>query len=125
MAKPSTRVRLRVSPGARRTEVAGRYGDGWKVRVSAPPERGRANEAVLDLLADTLELPRRSLSIVSGHGAREKVVLMEGVGPAEIERRLDRVLSRRLRRRSQGVRALPGRPSAITSRDVLGSRDAS
>jgi uncharacterized protein len=125
MAKPSTRVRLRVSPGARRTEVAGRYGDGWKVRVSAPPERGRANEAVLDLLADTLELPRRSLSIVSGHGAREKVVLMEGVGPAEIERRLDRVLSRRLRRRRQGVRALPGRPSAITSRDVLGSRDAS
>jgi uncharacterized protein len=125
MAKPSTRVRLRVSPGARRTEFAGRYGDGWKVRVSAPPERGRANEAVLDLLADTLELPRRSLSIVSGHGAREKVVLMEGIGPAEIERRLDRVLSRRLRRRPEHVRALPGRPSAITSRDVLGSRDAS
>jgi uncharacterized protein (TIGR00251 family) len=90
MAKPSTRVRLRVSPGARRAEVAGRYGDGWKVRVSAPPERGRANDAVLDLLADTLDLPRSSLSIVSGHGAREKVVLMEGVGPAEIERRLDR-----------------------------------
>ena len=125
MAKPSTRVRLRVSPGARRTEVAGRYGDGWKVRVSAPPERGRANDAVLEVLADTLELPRRSLSIVSGHGAREKVVLMEGVGPAEIERRLDRALSRRLRRRPQDVRALRGRPSAITSPDVLGSRNAS
>jgi uncharacterized protein (TIGR00251 family) len=90
MAKPSTRVQLRVSPGARRTEVSGRYGDGWKVRVSAPPDRGRANDAVLDLLADTLELPRRSLSIVSGHGARDKVVLMEGIGPAEIEQRLDR-----------------------------------
>jgi uncharacterized protein len=125
MSKPSTRVRLRVSPGTRRTEVTGRYGDGWKVRVSTPPERGRANDAVLALLADTLELPRRSLSIVSGHGAREKVVLMEGIGPAEIERRLDRVLSRRLRRRRQDVRALPGHPSAITSRDVLGSRDAS
>jgi len=58
--------------------------------VSAPPERGRANDAVLDLLADTLELPRRSLSIVSGHGAREKVVLMEGIGPAEADRRFDR-----------------------------------
>jgi uncharacterized protein (TIGR00251 family) len=90
MVKPSTRVRLRVSPGASRTELAGRYGDAWKVRVSAPAERGRANEAVLDLLAETLELPRRSLSIVSGHGAREKIVLMEGIGSAEAERRLDR-----------------------------------
>jgi uncharacterized protein len=90
MATPTTRVRLRVSPGARRTELAGRHGDGWKVRVSAAPERGRANDAVLNLLAKTLELPRRSLSIVSGHGSREKVVLMEGIGPAETERRLER-----------------------------------
>jgi uncharacterized protein len=90
MATPTTRVRLRVSPGARRTELAGRHGDGWKVRVSAAPERGRANDAVLDLLAKTLELPRGSLSIVSGHGSREKVVLMEGIGPAETERRLER-----------------------------------
>jgi uncharacterized protein YggU (UPF0235/DUF167 family) len=90
MAKPSTRVRLRVSPGARRTELAGRHGDGWKVRVSAAPERGRANEAVLDLLAQKLDLPRRSLSIVSGHGAREKIVLMEGIDRAETERRLER-----------------------------------
>ena len=90
MAKPSPRVRLRVSPGARRSELAGRYGDGWKVRVSASPERGRANEAVLDLLAERLELPRRSLSIVSGHGSREKTVLMEGIGPEETERRLER-----------------------------------
>lgn len=89
MVEPSTRVRLRVSPGARRTELAGRHGDGWKVRVAAPPEGGRANDAVLDLLAERLELPRRSLSIVSGHSAREKVVLMEGIDAAEGERRLE------------------------------------
>jgi uncharacterized protein (TIGR00251 family) len=90
MAKPSTRVRLRVSPGARRTELVGRHGEGWKVRVAAAPEGGRANDAVLDLLASELELPRRSLSIVSGHSAREKVVLMEGIDRAESERRLER-----------------------------------
>jgi uncharacterized protein (TIGR00251 family) len=88
MAEPSTRVRLRVSPGARRSELLGRYGDGWKVRVSAPPEGGRANDAVLDLLAAQLDLPRRSLSIVSGHSSREKVVEMHGIDPAESERRL-------------------------------------
>lgn len=89
MAKPSTRVRLRVSPGARRSELVGRHGEGWKVRVAAPPEGGRANEAVLDLLARELALPRRSLSIVSGQAAREKVVQMEGIDRAETERRLE------------------------------------
>jgi uncharacterized protein len=89
MAKPSTRVRLRVSPGARRDELVGRHGEGWKVRVAAPPEDGRANDAVLDLLARELSLPRRSLSIVSGQTSREKIVQMEGIDRAETERRFE------------------------------------
>ena len=89
MAKPSTRVRLRVSPGARQSELIGRHGEGWKVRVAAPPEGGRANDAVLELLARELSLPRRSLSIVSGQTAREKVVEMEGIDRVETERRLE------------------------------------
>jgi uncharacterized protein len=87
MAKPSTRVRLRVSPGARRDELVGRHGEGWKVRVAAPPEDGRANDAVLDLLARELSLPR--LSIVSGQTSREKIVQMEGIDRAETERRFE------------------------------------
>jgi uncharacterized protein (TIGR00251 family) len=87
--EPSTRLRLRVSPGARRTEIAGRHGDGWKVRVAAPPEGGRANEAVLALLAERLDVPRRAVSIVSGHAGREKVVEMVGIDQADTERRLE------------------------------------
>jgi hypothetical protein len=86
---PSARVRLRVSPGARTTEIAGRYGDAWKVRVAAPAEDGRANAAVLKLLAERLGLPRRALSIVSGHTGRDKVVRMAGIDPRETERRLE------------------------------------
>ena len=88
MADTSTRLRLRVSPGAGRAGIVGRHGDAWKVRVTAPPEDGRANEAVLRLLADALSVPRRALSLVSGQGARDKIVLLDGVGPAQIERRL-------------------------------------
>ncbi len=88
--EPSARVRLRVSPGSRRTEIVGRYGDGWKVRIAAPPEGGRANDAVLELLSEQLQIPRRSVSIVSGHGAREKVVQLSGIDHAESERRLER-----------------------------------
>jgi uncharacterized protein (TIGR00251 family) len=88
--EPSTRLRLRVSPGSRRSEIVGRYGDGWKVRVAAPPEDGRANDAVVELLSKQLEIPRRSITIISGRAAREKVVQMDGIDLAESERRLER-----------------------------------
>jgi uncharacterized protein (TIGR00251 family) len=84
----STRLRLRVSPGSRKTELAGRHGDAWKVRVSAPPEGGRANDAVLELLAERVGLPRRALSIVSGHKGRDKIVEMSGIDRDEAEKRL-------------------------------------
>ena len=48
---PVTRLRLRVSPGAGRSEIVGRHGDAWRVRVAAAPERGKANASVVELLA--------------------------------------------------------------------------
>ena len=90
MAEPTIRLRLRVSPGARRTELAGRYADGWKVRVTAAPERGRANEAEISLLARRLGLEKSAVSVVSGHAARDKVVELRGLGRAEAELRLER-----------------------------------
>jgi uncharacterized protein YggU (UPF0235/DUF167 family) len=68
--------------------VVGRHGDSWKIRVAAPPEDGRANDALVSLLARTLGLPRRDVSVVAGHGARDKVVSLEGISPSDLERRL-------------------------------------
>jgi uncharacterized protein (TIGR00251 family) len=89
MGEPSTRLRLRVSAGARKTELVGRHGDAWKVRVSAPPENGRANDAVLKLLAERVGVARRAVSLVSGHSGREKVVQVDGLDRVESERRLE------------------------------------
>jgi uncharacterized protein YggU (UPF0235/DUF167 family) len=83
-----TRLRLRVSPGAGRAAIVGRYGEAWKVRVTAAPEDGRANDAVLRLLADVLAVPRGALTLISGHSARDKIVELTGVGPALAARRL-------------------------------------
>ena len=88
MAGPSTRLRLRVSPGAR-TKSIDRHGDGWRVRVAAVPERGKANEAVIEFLAQRLELPEESIELVSGHSSRDKVVEVTGIEGAEAERRLE------------------------------------
>jgi hypothetical protein len=79
---------LRVSPGAARARIVGRHGAGWKVRVAAAPERGKANEAVVRLLADTLRLPQRDVEIVSGSAARDKVVAVGGIDLEETEKRL-------------------------------------
>jgi uncharacterized protein (TIGR00251 family) len=88
MKAVSTRLRLRVTPGARAAGVVGRHGDAWKVRVTAPADAGRANEAVVQLLSDTLEVPRRAVTLVSGHAARDKVVSLAGLAPLQVEQRL-------------------------------------
>ena len=84
----ATRLRLRVSPGAAPAGVVGRHGEAWKIRVSAAPEGGRAHEAVIRLLADTLSVPRHAVTVVAGHGGRDKIVELAGLGPSQIERRL-------------------------------------
>jgi uncharacterized protein (TIGR00251 family) len=89
MPESTTRLRIRVSPGARRSELVGRHGEAWKVRVAAPPERGRANDAVLKLLAERLRIAPDELTLVSGASARDKVVELRGLDAEEADRRLE------------------------------------
>jgi uncharacterized protein (TIGR00251 family) len=83
------RITIIVSPGAARGELVGRHDDGWKVRVAAPAERGRANEALVDLLAGALALPRDRIRVVSGHASRRKLVEIADLDAEEVERRLE------------------------------------
>ena len=90
MSAAKSRLKLRVSPRSRRPGIAGRHGDAWKVRVAEPPEDGRANEAVLDLLARTLDLPAVAVRArFRATSSREKIVVLEGVEQAQTERLLD------------------------------------
>jgi len=83
-----TRIVVTVSPGARRTELAGRYGEGWKARVAAAPERGRANAALIDLLARQLGVPTDQVSLVAGRSSRRKVLEVEGLDAGQVDARL-------------------------------------
>ncbi len=82
-------LRLTISPGAKRTEVVGVYGQTLKVRVHAPPVDGKANEILLRWLADQLDLPRQVLSIASGETSRcKKIQIKTTASPEWVMRRL-------------------------------------
>ena len=83
------RIRIRVHPGARRTEVGGRYGPdetpALVVRVVAPAVDGRANAAVVEALAEALGVRPRAVRLVTGASTRTKVMEVDGVSPASVE----------------------------------------
>ena len=84
-----TRVAIRVQPGARRAGVVGRMSDGtWKVAVTAPPEGGRANAAVVDVLAEVLGLRPRQVTVASGAASRSKTIEVAGLDAGTIDARL-------------------------------------
>lgn len=79
------RLNIRVIPGARREGIAGRYADGLKVRVAAPPEGGKANHAVLALIAEALGLPIRQVVVLRGHTQPRKVLQVGGMSQEQLD----------------------------------------
>ena len=77
---------MRVQPRASRSEIVGEYNGAIKVRLSAPPVDGAANDALVDLLASELSVPRRNVTIVSGASSRSKTVAVAGIDVASVER---------------------------------------
>ena len=85
---PAARLAVKVVPGSSRNCIAGWLGESLRVRVSAPPERGRANTAVEQLIAGALGLAPGSVRVVAGGASPRKIVEVSGLAPAELQRRL-------------------------------------
>jgi uncharacterized protein (TIGR00251 family) len=83
------RFSVRVQPRASGAGVAGVHGGALKVRLTQPPVDGAANEALIELLAAALGVPRRSVRIVSGATARTKVVDVDGTDVARVRQLAD------------------------------------
>ena len=91
MAQPlqdSLTIKVRVQPKASRDRVDGYQEGTLRIRVTAPPQDGKANEAVVSLLAKTLGIAKRRVRIVRGHGSREKLVTVDDLSAREFEQRL-------------------------------------
>ncbi len=84
------RLKFKVVPRASRTELCGKQGEAWRVRLKAPPVDGKANEELVKFLAHTLKLPKRAVILESGHSAKLKRVRLEGLSTKDAESLLAR-----------------------------------
>lgn len=83
-------LKVRAAPGASRERVIGEHGDALKIAVQAPPEKGKANQAIAAVLAQALGLAARDIELVSGATARDKRFLVRRLAPDELRKRLAR-----------------------------------
>jgi uncharacterized protein (TIGR00251 family) len=80
------RIPVKVHPRAKRTRIAGRHGDSWKLDLAAPPVDGKANDECVRFFAELAHTPRAHVRIVMGLTSRLKVVEIDGVQQDEMER---------------------------------------
>ena len=85
----SERLKIKVVPGASSSEICGWLGDALKVRVSAPPEKGKANLLVQRVVAKALSVPEGSVRIISGKASPQKVMEVDGLTIQEIKQRIE------------------------------------
>lgn len=81
-------IKVRVKPKGRANNVIGVRGDALLVSVTAAPEQGKANRAVIEVLAEALALPKGAINIVSGEAHREKALHVSGLTADEVKARL-------------------------------------
>jgi uncharacterized protein (TIGR00251 family) len=72
-------IAVRAQPKARKNAILGEHGGALKIAVTAPPEDGRANEAIVEFLRKQYHFQRSQVELLSGHTSRNKVVLVRGV----------------------------------------------
>lgn len=83
------RLTVKVVPGSSQNRVAGWLGDALRVRVTSPPEKGKANAAVVKLLAGVLDIPANSISVVKGTTSPRKLIEISGCSDEYVRGRLE------------------------------------
>ena len=79
---------VKVHPRARKNAVTGEVGDALKISLTAPPLEGRANQALVEFLAELLSVPRSSVKIAAGQNSRRKVICVNGLSAEDVRSRL-------------------------------------
>ena len=89
---PPAQVRIKVVPGARQDQIVGWLGDVIKIRTSAPPEGGKANDRVIQLVAAALMIPRTHIKLLRGHANPNKVLQIDTLSQTEVDKRVESII---------------------------------
>jgi len=85
-------LNVKVIPGSSRDRISGKLGDAIKIQVSAAPERGKANDAVINLIAALLGVRTGDVQVLRGHSQPRKVLQINGIDQHELDRRISELL---------------------------------
>lgn len=88
MSETQTKVPVKVLPNAARNEIVGLKNGVWRIRIAAPPDKGKANKELIAYLSQALALKKDALSILRGHTSHDKLISVEGLTQAQITQRL-------------------------------------
>lgn len=78
------RLAVKILPNAARNSVLGLVNDVWRIKIAAPPERGKANKELIEFLSQRLGVKKDNLAIIKGHTNQNKLIAVRGPGPDEI-----------------------------------------
>jgi uncharacterized protein len=90
MPEKNTRIAVKVTPNAGRNEVLGLTSGVWRIKIAAPPDKGKANRELIEFLSDLLGLRKDNIEIIKGQTSHNKLVLISGLSPEDVSRRLSR-----------------------------------
>jgi hypothetical protein len=84
-SKSGVIIQVHASPRASKSQIQGLHGDALKIRLQAPPVDGKANQALIGFLAETLGIPQRQITLLSGQTSRQKRLGLQGITARQVE----------------------------------------
>ncbi len=88
MTSTASRISVKVQPNAGRNQIVGLDDGVWKIKIGAPPDKGKANKELLDFLSQVLNVRKDSLNLVKGHTSHNKIIEVAGLTLDEISARM-------------------------------------
>lgn len=79
--REGTRMQVKITPGSSRTKLLGLHGQSLKIAIAAPPEKGKANAALIAFLSEITDLPKQKITLTSGETNPEKTLVLSGIDP--------------------------------------------
>jgi uncharacterized protein (TIGR00251 family) len=90
MSDNPVKISIKVQPNAGKNEVTGVIDGVWRIKIAAPPDKGKANKQLIEFLSEVLKIKKDHLTIVRGHASHNKLVAIEELTRPEVDERLSR-----------------------------------